>query len=76
MESEVDVEIDGYAIFVNGPENITITFVSSCFSSLLLKNVSFSSDTCIQIAAVTKDGFGVLSNCTNIMIEVATSTGE
>ena len=48
---------------MSGSHSGAIKFVAPCASSLLLKNVSFSDDTCIQMAALSIDGSGILSDC-------------
>ncbi|XP_022804392.1 phosphatidylinositol phosphatase PTPRQ-like [Stylophora pistillata] len=75
-EREGEVEIVGYAIIINGSEYNTIRFVASCSSPLLLKNVSFSDDTCIHMAALSIDGFGILSDCTIIKVPTGSGGGK
>lgn len=42
--------------------NATV-FVAPCYSSVELTNLTVSTDICIQMAAVTKVGFGKLTDC-------------
>ncbi len=51
-------------MLVNGSDGVW--FVAPCFSSIELKNINLSSDTCIQMAVINKDGLGPLTNCTKI----------
>ena len=65
-QSEVNGELKGYTILVNDSNHDGTLFVSPCFSSLQLKNKTFSSNTCIRMAAVTKVGLGKMTSCTKI----------
>lgn len=63
-KGDVNGELLGYAVVVNGSDNFL--FAAPCFSSLELGNINFSSDTCIRMAAVTKVGFGPMTDCAQI----------
>ncbi|XP_078354170.1 uncharacterized protein LOC144638790 isoform X2 [Oculina patagonica] len=71
-EGDVNGELVGYAVLVNGSDGVW--FVAPCFSSIELKNINLSSDTCIQMAVINKNGIGPLTNCTKINFAPDTSS--
>ncbi|XP_078352789.1 uncharacterized protein LOC144637600 [Oculina patagonica] len=71
-DGEVNGELVGYTVLVNGSDGVW--FVAPCFSSIELKNINLSSDTCIQMAVINKNGIGPLTNCTKINFAPDTSS--
>ena len=53
-----------YAVLIQGSN--TVMYAAPCHSSLKLKNVNFTADTCFQMAAVTRAGYGNLTDCIKI----------
>ncbi|KAL9951704.1 hypothetical protein ACROYT_G044426 [Oculina patagonica] len=71
-DGDVNGELEGYIVLVNGSDGVW--FVAPCFSSIELKNINLSTDTCIQMAVINKVGFGPLTNCTKIDFAANTSS--
>lgn len=54
-------ELIAYAVIIKASN--ALLFVGPCYSSITLQNLDFTADTCIQMAAATKAGFGKLTDC-------------
>ena len=64
----INGELMGYAVLIEAYKKYVYT--GPCYLSLKIENLNFTSDICIQMAALTKVGLGKLTDC------VPVTTGE
>ena len=60
----INGELLGYSVHIQ--ESNTVILVGQCYSFMELKKENIPADSCFQIAAITKAGFGLPTPCVKI----------